>query len=38
MRYRQTLARMAITNKSANKKGWRGCGEKKNPPTLLEGM
>ena len=33
-RYHFTLLRMAIINKSINKKCWRGCGEK-NSPTLL---
>ena len=28
MRYHLTLGRMAIIKKSANKKCWRGCGEK----------
>ena len=28
MRYHLTLARMAIIQKSTNKKGWRGCGAK----------
>ena len=28
MRYHFTLVRMAIINKSTNKKCWRGCGEK----------
>ena len=28
MRYHRTLVRMAIINKSTNKKCWRGCGEK----------
>ena len=28
MKYHLTLVRMNIINKSANNKGWRGCGEK----------
>ena len=28
MRYHFIMVRMAITNKSTNNKGWRGCGEK----------
>ena len=31
MKFHLTLVRMAIINKSANKKCWRGCGEKGTP-------
>ena len=38
MRYQLTSTNMAIIKKSTNKKCWRGCGEKGNPPILLVGM
>ena len=38
MRYHLTPIRRAIIKKSTNSKRWKGCGEKKNPPTLLVGM
>ena len=38
MRYHLTPIRRAIIKKSTNSKWWKGCGEKKNPPTLLVGM
>ena len=31
MRYHRTSVRMAIINRSANDKCWRGCGEKEEP-------
>ena len=37
MRHHLTLVRMAIIEKSTNNKCWRGCGEKKNPPTTVGG-
>ena len=37
MRYHLIPVRMSI-KKSTNNKCWRGCGGKKNPPTLLMGM
>ena len=38
MRYRLTLGRMATIHTSTKKKYCRGCGEKRNLPTLLLGM
>ena len=38
MRHHLTPVRRAIIKKSTKSKWWKGCGEKKNPPTLLVGM